>query len=62
MAMNGNGEITDLFDGKEDLKNKIIRAVGDAGERFNEDALRMMRAVRFAMTLGSRLKRRLWRP
>jgi len=45
-------EIIDLFDGQEDLKNKIIRAVGDANERFDEDALRMMRAVRFAVTLG----------
>jgi tRNA nucleotidyltransferase (CCA-adding enzyme) len=44
-------EIIDLFGGQEDLKNKIIRAVGDANERFDEDALRMMRAVRFAITL-----------
>ncbi len=42
----------DLFGGQNDLKNKIIRAVGDPEERFNEDALRMMRAVRFATTLG----------
>jgi poly(A) polymerase/tRNA nucleotidyltransferase (CCA-adding enzyme) len=40
-------EIVDLFGGQEDLKNKIIRAVGNANERFEEDALRMMRAVRF---------------
>jgi len=45
--------IIDLFNGQEDLKNKIIRAVGDPNERFDEDALRMMRAVRFAVTLGS---------
>ena len=45
-------EIIDLFGGKEDLKNKIIRAVGDPRERFSEDALRMMRAVRFFVTLG----------
>mgnify|MGYP001052235281 CR=1 FL=1 len=44
--------IIDLFNGKEDLKNKIIRAVGDPKERFAEDALRMMRAVRLAVTLG----------
>ncbi|OGI27198.1 MAG: hypothetical protein A2359_01570 [Candidatus Moranbacteria bacterium RIFOXYB1_FULL_43_19] len=44
-------EIIDLFDGQKDLKNKIIRAVGDANERFDEDALRMMRAIRFAITL-----------
>jgi tRNA nucleotidyltransferase (CCA-adding enzyme) len=46
-------EIIDLFDGQEDLKKKIIRAVGDANERFDEDALRMMRAIRFAVTLGA---------
>jgi poly(A) polymerase/tRNA nucleotidyltransferase (CCA-adding enzyme) len=44
-------EIVDLFGGQEDLKNKIIRAVRNPNERFNEDALRMMRAVRFATTL-----------
>ncbi|MFA4998492.1 MAG: HD domain-containing protein [Candidatus Paceibacterota bacterium] len=42
----------DLFDGQEDLKNKIIRTVGDPGERFSEDALRMMRAARFSVFLG----------
>ncbi len=45
-------KILDSFDGQEDLKNKIIRAVGNPEERFNEDALRMMRAIRFAVTLG----------
>jgi poly(A) polymerase/tRNA nucleotidyltransferase (CCA-adding enzyme) len=49
---NGKLQIVDLFNGKEDLKNKIIRAVGDPKERFSEDALRMMRAVRFSVTLG----------
>jgi poly(A) polymerase/tRNA nucleotidyltransferase (CCA-adding enzyme) len=49
---NGKLQIVDLFNGKEDLKNKIIRAVGDPRERFSEDALRMMRAVRFSVTLG----------
>lgn len=42
----------DPFKGREDLKNKIIRAVGKAVERFGEDALRMMRAVRLAAELG----------
>jgi poly(A) polymerase/tRNA nucleotidyltransferase (CCA-adding enzyme) len=45
-------KIIDPFNGQEDLKNKIIRAVGNAEERFSEDALRMMRAVRLATTLG----------
>jgi len=46
-------EIIDLFGGKKDLDAKIIRAVRDPNERFLEDALRMMRAVRFAVTLGA---------
>ena len=45
-------KLIDLFDGQDDLKNKIIRTVGNADERFNEDALRMLRAVRFACTLN----------
>jgi len=49
-------EIVDLVGGKKDLENKIIRAVGDADERFNEDALRMMRAIRFACTLSENMK------
>lgn len=43
--------VIDPFGGQEDLKNKIIRAVGNPKERFNEDALRMMRAVRLASQL-----------
>ncbi|MGW8185482.1 MAG: CCA tRNA nucleotidyltransferase [Candidatus Moraniibacteriota bacterium] len=43
--------IIDLFNGQKDLKNKTIRAVGKADERFNEDALRMMRAIRFISQL-----------
>lgn len=50
MAFDGD-KIVDLFGGEEDLKNKIIRTVRDPYERFNEDALRLMRAVRFAVTL-----------
>jgi poly(A) polymerase/tRNA nucleotidyltransferase (CCA-adding enzyme) len=46
-------EIVDLFDGRKDIEAKIIRAVRDPNERFLEDALRMMRAARFAITLGS---------
>ena len=45
-------KITDLFYGRKDLENKIIRTVGEPRERFSEDALRMMRAVRFSVTLG----------
>jgi poly(A) polymerase/tRNA nucleotidyltransferase (CCA-adding enzyme) len=43
--------IIDPFAGQKDLENKIIRTVGEPSERFNEDALRLMRAVRFAVEL-----------
>ena len=46
------GHLTDLYKGQEDLTAKIIRTVGSADERFGEDALRMLRAVRFASELG----------
>ena len=55
-AMDQTGEIQDFFGGEEDLDNQVIRAVGKAEERFNEDALRMMRAVRFASQLGFHLE------
>jgi len=45
-------EIVDLFNGQQDLKNSLIRAVGDPNKRFAEDALRMMRGIRFASQLG----------
>jgi poly(A) polymerase/tRNA nucleotidyltransferase (CCA-adding enzyme) len=48
--------IIDPFAGQKDLKEKIIRAVGNAEDRFSEDALRMMRAVRFATTLGFKIE------
>lgn len=46
-----NGDLIDLFEGKEDMYHQRIRAVGIATERFSEDALRMMRAVRLAVEL-----------
>ncbi len=46
-------KIVDLFNSQKDIKNKIIRAVGNAEKRFSEDALRLMRAVRFATSLDS---------
>lgn len=51
LALAPDGQIIDLFGGLEDLKAKRIKAVSDAKERFFEDALRMMRAVRFASQL-----------
>nr|WP_263325925.1 CCA tRNA nucleotidyltransferase [Neobacillus sp. Marseille-Q6967] len=52
IAMNREGKIIDPFDGQTAIKEKIIRTVGDAKERFQEDALRMMRAVRFVSQLS----------
>jgi len=47
------GQLIDLYKGQEDLKDKIIRTVGKPDERFCEDALRMLRAIRFASQLGT---------
>lgn len=47
-----NGKLVDPFGGQNDLKRKIIKAVGDSDERIGEDYLRALRAVRFASTLG----------
>ena len=44
--------IVDPFSGVKDIENKVIRCVGDAGKRFDEDALRILRAIRFASVLG----------
>ncbi|MDD4931131.1 MAG: HD domain-containing protein [Candidatus Colwellbacteria bacterium] len=52
MAMTIRGELTDPFDGRSDISKKSIRAVGDPERRFDEDALRLVRAVRFAAELG----------
>ena len=52
MAFSPRFGITDPFGGREDLENQIIRAVGDPTLRFTEDALRILRAVRFASVLG----------
>lgn len=49
-------EIIDPYGGQEDLENKMIRAVGKPEERFDEDALRMMRAVRFGVTLNFKIE------
>ncbi len=56
LAMTADGEIVDLFGGRADIKSKLVRAVGDADERFSEDALRLMRAVRFAATLDFKIE------
>ena len=50
-------DIIDLYDGFNDLKDKVIKTVGNPADRFNEDALRMMRAVRIAVELGFSIDR-----
>ena len=52
MAYNETEGLVDLFEGREDLERGVIRCVGEAKERFTEDALRMMRAIRFSAQLG----------
>lgn len=52
LAMNSKGQITDLFEGIKDIEKKVIRTVREPGDRFSEDALRMLRAVRFSMQLN----------
>lgn len=51
MGINAKGEIVDYFDGKKDIKNKVLKTVGDPFKRFGEDYLRMMRLARFASKL-----------
>lgn len=50
--------LIDLFDGQKDFKKKIVKAVGEPEKRFTEDALRMMRAVRFAAQLGFTIEKK----
>lgn len=52
MAYNDKEGLIDIFNGRHDLKQKTIRCVGNAQERFGEDALRILRGVRFAAQLG----------
>ena len=52
LVYNEDDGIVDLVDGQSDIKNKIIRAIGDPKKRFEEDALRILRGVRFASQLG----------
>ena len=52
MAYNETSGLIDIFGGMQDIEDKVIRCVGEAKERFTEDALRMMRAIRFSAQLG----------
>lgn len=56
MAMDINGGIVDPFGGCEDTEKRIIRCVGEPERRFSEDALRMLRAVRFSAVLGFKIE------
>lgn len=56
IAMTEEGEMVDLFAGKEAIRLKEITTVGDLADRFQEDALRMMRGIRFVSTLGFSLE------
>lgn len=52
LAYNNKDGLQDFFNGTEDLSSRLIKAVGDAAKRFNEDALRMLRAIRFSCQLN----------
>ena len=56
MAYNDENGLVDLFGGRNDIQERIVRCVGDPEQRFGEDALRMLRAVRFAAQLGYRIE------
>jgi tRNA nucleotidyltransferase (CCA-adding enzyme) len=56
MALGRDGRLHDPFGGREDLEQGLIRAVGQARQRFEEDALRMLRGIRFAAQLGFRVE------
>lgn len=57
MAMSVDGKIVDPFGGKSDLVGRYLRAVGNPADRFREDPLRMLRAIRFACQLGFEIER-----
>lgn len=58
MAYSPKRGLVDVFGGREDLRNGVLRAVGDPDKRFTEDALRILRALRFASTYGFRIEKK----
>lgn len=60
MALAPDGTVVDPFGGQRDLEGRIIRCVGDPDRRFSEDALRMLRGVRFAAQLGFSIEPETW--
>lgn len=55
ICMNSNGEIIDFLNGQTDLENRVIKTIGNAKEKFRDDALRILRAIRFATILNFEL-------
>jgi len=55
MYLDEFGVVRDFYGGQQDLQQKVVRAVGDPNARFKEDYLRILRAIRFACTLGFRI-------
>ena len=60
MAYNHNTGLVDIFGGREDIDRKVIRCVGNPTERFTEDALRILRAIRFSAQLGFSIEERTY--
>lgn len=60
IAMDLNGKFTDPFLGQKDLEEKLVRAVGNPNERFKEDALRLIRGIRFATQLDFKIEDKTW--
>lgn len=61
MAIDRSGNLIDPFGGERDLADRTLRAVGNPKERFEEDALRMLRAIRFAAEYGLTIEEGTWR-
>src|SRR5699024_954310 len=60
MAMDRDGQVMDPFGGKEDLQCSRLRAVGDPDVRFAEDALRLLRGIRFAARFDLKIEEKTW--
>lgn len=60
ICMNENGEIIDYLNGVDDVKNKLVRIIGDPFKRIGEDPLRILRAIRFSCTLHFKIEHSLW--
>lgn len=60
IALDRNGRLIDPFGGQADIRKRIVRCVGEADARFQEDALRMMRCLRFAATYGFAIAKETW--